>query len=105
MHASISTWRLSEPLREEAAYSAFLEQLMDQNVALALEVGLLDAMIIRIAPDTVISIGIYEDEAAAQAAIQRTATVREERYAGVIELLDRKMGRADDIPQLTGRGD
>jgi hypothetical protein len=103
MHASISTWRLAEALREEAVFAAYAKQVMDQNVALANEIGLLDVMVIRVSEETIITVGMYESPEAVDAAVQRSTRLYQEQYVADIELLDRKIGRADDIPQLTGR--
>jgi hypothetical protein len=105
MHASISTWRLNKSLREEAVFAAYVSRVMDQNVELANEVGLLDVMVIRVSEDTIVTVGMYESLEAVDAAIQRSTRLYEEHYVADIELLDRKVGRADDIPLLTGRGD
>jgi hypothetical protein len=105
MHATVTTWRLHESLRAEPAYTAFLRGVMEQNLALALEIGLLDTMIIRTSDEGGISIGMYETMEAAKAAVERATTVYNEHYAAIVELLDRKYGRADDIPSLIGRWD
>ena len=103
MYASVTSWRLHESLWSEQAYTAFLKQVMEQQLALALEIGLLDAIIIRSSEDQITSVGLYESEAAATAAMERSTTVYNEQYTAVLELLDRQSGRADDIPRLLGR--
>jgi hypothetical protein len=48
---------------------------------------------------------MYESREAVEAAIQRSTRLYQERFVSDIELLDRKFGRAVDIPQVTGRGE
>jgi hypothetical protein len=104
-YASISTWRLAESLRDEAVFDAYVKRVMEQNVALANEVGLLDVMVIRVSEETIMTVGMYESREAVEAAIQRSTRLYQERFVSDIELLDRKFGRAVDIPQVTGRGE
>ena len=105
MHASISTWRLAERLREDEVFAAYVAQVMEQNVELVNEVGLLDVMVIRVSEEVIVTVGMYASREAVDAAIQRSTRLYQEHYVADIELLDRKVGRADDIPQVTGRGE
>ena len=104
-YASISTWRLAEALRDDSVFDAYVKQVMEQNVELANEVGLLDVMVIRVSEEIIMTVGMYESREAVEAAIQRSTRLYQERFASDIELLDRKFGRAVDIPQVTGRGE
>jgi hypothetical protein len=103
LYATVSTWRLAESIRDPEAYEAFLRDLIEANIDIARDVGMLDAMMIRSGTDTMIAVAVYETEAEAIAAgpiaRERVGT----RYDHQVELISRYAGPCQDMPALTGR--
>lgn len=103
MYATVSTWRLHESVRSPDAYETFLREMIDSNIDLAREVGMIDAMMIRTGADTMIGVAVYETREEAEAAGPIARGRVGDKYADRLELISRVAGPARDMPDLSGR--
>ena len=100
MYAKVITWRLGESVRSAESYPRFLQDLAQRNVAALRRFGLLDGFVIRTGQDTIMTVNLYET--AEQAETAWGAMVGTPAYAKSVdlELIDRVMGQAEDLPLL-----
>ena len=59
MYATITTWTLIPDVGDAGAVRALLTDMVARNVAVGLDLGLLDAILLHLPPDQVVAIAIY----------------------------------------------
>jgi hypothetical protein len=59
MHATITTWSLIPDVGDAGAVRVLFTDMVAQNLAVGLELGLLDAILLHLPPDQVVAIAIY----------------------------------------------
>lgn len=101
MFASLSTWRLDDSIQDDAAYHTFVREVFRKTLPTMREIGILDSMVVRTAPDTIVSITVYESQEAADAAWHAATGSMRSLYAPRMQLVSRLSGPAADIPQFT----
>jgi hypothetical protein len=104
MYASLSTWQLDEAIQDDATYHAFVRDVLRRTLPTMRDIGILDSMIVRTAPDTIVSVTVYESEDAAKAAWIEASGPMRRLYEARLTFVSRLIGPADDMPQLTDAG-
>jgi hypothetical protein len=104
MYASISTWHLDESLRDEAAYEDFVGSVLNKALPVSRKLGILDALLVRVAEDTFVAVTVFDSAEAAEAVWQEATGPQSTLYNERITLVDRVTGRAVDMPELTDGG-
>jgi hypothetical protein len=105
MYASLSTWQLDDSIQEDSAYEAFVRDVLRKTLPTARDIGILDAVIVRTASDTIVAVSLYDSEDEADAAGQQTVDTFPELYDSKMKLVSRATGRADDMPTFLGELD
>jgi hypothetical protein len=100
MWAKIETWRLAKDLQEEQAYTRFLRDLSRRNTPILREYGLLDGFVVRVGPDTMMTMNLYETEEQAESAWRNVISHLGDELKGQLSLVERKVGPAEDLPML-----
>ena len=101
MYARISYTRLDPSIQDPDAFTAYLAEFADQVMAMLSRLGLLDVLLVRISDDTLVSLRLFEDPAAFDAAMQEAwQTISPDLTAGKVEILEQFRGRAFDAAQL-----
>ena len=103
MYASVSTWRLDASIQEASAYASFVRGVLLLTLPTARDLGILDALVIRTAVDTIVAVTVYDTEVAAAEAWRRVTGPMSDLYGDLISLVARVAGPASDMPQLTGQ--
>ena len=104
MYASISTWHLDESIQDEAAYEHFVGSVLNKSLPAARELGILDALLVRVADDTFVAVTIFDSAETAEAVWQHAIGPQSGLYNEKITFVSRVAGRADDIPEFTHSG-
>src|SRR6476469_9521710 len=68
MFAKIVRWRLSPEIQGEQEFDQFIRDLSRRNTPVLRDHGLLDGFVVRIAPDMILTMNLYESEADAESA-------------------------------------
>ena len=100
MLASVTRWRISESVRDDATFRELLHTSLGNHVAILREHGLLDIIVVRIAEDVLLAVTIYEDDAEGQDAWVASQIAFRDDLLGKLELINRVAGPAFDLPQL-----
>jgi hypothetical protein len=104
MYASISTWHLDESIRDEAAYEDFVGSVLNKALPTSRELGILDALLVRVADDTFVAVTVFDSAEAADAVWQQAIGPQSILYSEKITLVNRVTGHAVDMPELTVGG-
>ena len=102
MYASLSTWHLDDSIQDDSAYEGFVRDILRKTLPTARDIGILDAVVVRTAPDTIVAVSLYDTEDAADAAWQQTVGSMQNLYDSKMTLVSRTTGRADDMPTFMG---
>jgi hypothetical protein len=100
MYAKIETWRLAPEIQGDEAYEQFVRALAQRNTPILRNYGLLDGFAVRVGPDSMLTMNLYEDAAHAEAAWGEVIAGLSEALKGQLTLLDRMIGPAVDMPML-----
>lgn len=101
MYANISISRLDPSIRDPDALMAYLTTLADSVMSMLTRLGLLDVLVVRISDDTLLSLRLFEDPKAFDAAMREArSSVSPDLIAGKIEPVEQLRGRAFDAAQL-----
>jgi hypothetical protein len=101
MYARISYTRLDPSIREPDAFMTYLAGFADEVMAMLSRLGLLDVLLVRISDDTLMSLRLFEDPVAFDAAMREAwRTASPDLTAGKVEILEQVRGRAFDATQL-----
>jgi hypothetical protein len=104
VHAVVTNWRINPVTQTDEAYAAFLAEAARQVTPILRDQGMLDVFVIRIAPDIVKFVNLYESADDAEKAL---ALVTEHVGAYLnehLELIERSSGDAVDLISLTEGG-
>jgi hypothetical protein len=101
MHAVVTNWRIKPDTQENQAYAAFLTEAARQVVPILRDQGMLDVFVIRIAPDIVKFVNIYESEDEADGALHHVTERAGTFLAEHLELIERSGGPTADLIALT----
>ena len=104
MWAKIETWRLAAEIQDDQAYSVFLRELSARNTPILREHGLLDGFVVRVGPDTMLTMNLYENEAQAESAWRDVISHLGDELEGRVSLIERHVGPAVDLPMLLNEG-
>jgi hypothetical protein len=100
VHASVTTWRIDEAIREGDAYERFLREAAPRVVPLLRRHGLVAAWAVRTGADTAVTVNVYPSAEAAEAALAEAGEVLRRALAGRLEPVERRTGLADDLAAL-----
>lgn len=101
MYARISYTRLDPSIQDPDAFVAYLAEFADQVMAMLSRLGLLDVLLVRISDDMLMSLRLFEDPAAFDAAMREAwQSVSPDLMTGKVEILEQFRGRAFDATQL-----
>ena len=100
MLASVTRWRISETVRDDAAFRGLMQSSLRRHVSILRDLGLLDIIVVRVAEDVFLAVTIYEEEAEGQAGWAASQVAFREDLMGNFELISRVAGPAYDLPQL-----
>jgi hypothetical protein len=100
MLASVTRWRISETISEDAAFRDFMQSSLGKHVSILRNLGLLDILAVRVSDDILLAVTIYEDEAEGQAGWAASQIAFHDDLLGKLELISRITGPAFDLPQL-----
>ena len=100
MWAKIETWRLASNVQEDHAYDLFLRELSQRNTPILREHGLLDGFVVRISPEIMLTMNLYENEAQAESAWRDVISHLGDELEGRVTLVERHVGPAVDLPML-----
>ena len=100
MYAKIETWRLAPEIQGDEAYDQFVRALAQRNTPILRNYGLLDGFAVRVGPDSMLTMNLYEDAEHAEAAWGEVIVGLSEALKGQLTLLDRMIGPAVDMPML-----
>jgi hypothetical protein len=103
MYANVATWHLHPSIHSPEAFTAFVHQVLDESLPFLQELGLLDAMGIRIAHDTLLVVRLFHDPSAFDALYSDEAmAASQDLLAGKVELISQSTGRALDVLSALG---
>lgn len=103
MYANVATWHLHPSIHGSEAFSAFVRQALDESLPFLRELGLLDAMGIRVAQDTLLVLRLFHDPSAFAALYSEEAMAAgQDLMAGKVELISQFTGRALDVLSALG---
>lgn len=103
MFANLATWHLHAPIREPEAFAAFVAEALHPSLPSLHERGLLDAMGIRIAHDTLLVLRLVSNPAAFESLYsEETMAAARDLIAGKVELISHTIGRALDVVSILG---
>jgi hypothetical protein len=105
MYANLVTWRLDPSIRSPESLGAHLRAVWESFRSLLLQAGLLDVLVVRTGEDTMLAIRLYADRAAADATYAEALAELSNDYIRKVEVIDRRDGRAFDVPQMLGSRD
>jgi hypothetical protein len=98
MYANVATWHLHPSIHGSDAFAGFVRQALDESLPFLRELGLLDAMGIRVAQDTLLVLRLFHDPSAFAALYSEEAmAASQDLIAGKVELISQSTGRALDI--------
>src|SRR5688500_8804273 len=100
MYAKIETWRLAPEIHGDEAYDQFVRELAERNTPFLRTYGLLDGFAVRVGPDSMLTMNLYEDAEDAEAAWGEVIVGLSEALKGQLTLLARIIGPAVDMPML-----
>jgi hypothetical protein len=101
MYARISFTRLDQSIQDPDAFMSYLSGFADEVMAMLSRLGLLDVLLVRISDDTLMSLRLFEDPAAFDAAMQEAwQSVSPDLMTGKVEIVEQFRGRAFDAAQL-----
>ncbi|HEX3301721.1 MAG TPA: hypothetical protein VHR64_02495 [Thermomicrobiales bacterium] len=100
MFAKIVRWRLTPEIQGEQAFDQFIRDLSRRNTPILRDHGLLDGFVVRIAPDMMLSMNLYDSDADAESAWRDVIANLGNELDGKLEFLERYVGPAVDMPML-----
>ena len=100
MFAKIVRWRLSPEIQGEQEFDQFIRDLSRRNTPVLRDHGLLDGFVVRIAPDMILTMNLYESEADAESAWRDVIVRLGDELDGQLEFMERYVGPAVDMPML-----
>jgi hypothetical protein len=100
MFATLASWHLGPTLRSLRALEHYIAEGTRRFHPLLRELGLIDALVIRLGEDEMEVLSLYEDPVDGQAAHQEALTAMAGYMEGQVELVRTRSGRAYDIPLL-----
>jgi hypothetical protein len=100
MFAKIVRWRLAPEIQGEQAFDQFIRDLSRRNTPIMRDHGLLDGFVVRIAPDMMLSMNLYDSDADAESAWRDVIANLGNELDGKLEFLERYVGPAVDMPML-----
>ena len=105
MHASIVTWRLDASIRSPDALESFLHDIWERFAETLHRLGLLDVVVVRSAEDSILAIRLYADNIELDASYRQAVATVGAMLEGKVEFVEKREGRAFDVPQLLGRSE
>jgi hypothetical protein len=100
MFAKIVRWRLAPEIQGEQAFDQFIHELSRRNTPVLRDHGLLDGFVVRIAPDMMLTMNLYEFESDAESAWKDVIANLGDELDGKLEFIERYVGPAVDMPML-----
>jgi hypothetical protein len=101
MHAVVTNWRIKPDTQADEAYAAFLTEAARRVVPILRDQGMLDVFVIRIAPDLVKFVNIYESKEEADVALALITERVGPYLVQHLNLMERSDGSAVDLTALT----
>jgi len=100
MFAKIAPWRLAPEIRGEQAFDQFVRDLSRRNTPVLRDHGLLDGFVVRIAPEMMLTMNLFDSVADAESAWKDVIANLGNELDGKFEFLERYVGPAVDMPML-----
>ena len=100
MFAKIVRWRLAPDIQSDSTFDQFIRDLSRRNTPVLRDHGLLDGFVVRIAPDVMLTMNLYDSEADAESAWRDVIANLEDELDKKVEFLERYGGPAVDMPML-----
>ena len=98
MYGIVTTSRLDESIQGDVEYKTYIREASLQYVELLRELGVLDILIIRTGPDTMVSVAIFEDDTTAVRALATGEEMRRDGHSSKTTLISRVAGDVNDMP-------